>query len=89
MYYPSQSLLYPATSTINDMPRPAFFSYSPDVIKHRKRTSRSQRKLLEDAFKQNPKPSQYTRKLLIHQTGMDRRAIQVCSPLLQPPPTPD
>lgn len=60
-----------------DHVRPAFFSYSPDVVKHRKRTSRAQRKVLEDAFRQNPKPSQYTRKLLMHQTGMDRRSLQV------------
>ena len=60
-----------------DHVRSSFFSYSPDVVKHRKRTSRAQRKVLEEAFRQNPKPSQYTRKFLIHQTGMDRRSLQV------------
>ncbi|KZT42419.1 hypothetical protein SISSUDRAFT_41417 [Sistotremastrum suecicum HHB10207 ss-3] len=59
-----------------DRPAP-FFSYSPNTVKHRRRTTRAQRKVLEDAFRQNPKPSQYTRKNIMQITSMDRRAVQV------------
>ena len=76
-HYPQLNLNHRPYLPQDDNVRPAFFSYSPDVVKHRKRTSRAQRKILEEAFRQNPKPSQYTRKLLIHQTGMDRRSLQV------------
>ncbi|GAA5817702.1 hypothetical protein MFLAVUS_011253 [Mucor flavus] len=51
--------------------------YDPFEIKHRRRTSRGQFKILEKAFINNPKPSAKTRKDLAESLSMTPRGVQV------------
>ncbi|KAI9020725.1 hypothetical protein CLU79DRAFT_836086 [Phycomyces nitens] len=55
--------------------RPAF--YDPFEIKHRRRTSRSQFKMLEKTFLENPKPNAPLRRWLAQQLSMSPRGVQV------------
>ena len=52
-------------------------SYNPFEVKHRRRTSKAQFKVLERAFMQNCKPSSSTRRILAAELSMTTRAIQV------------
>ncbi|KAF8838818.1 hypothetical protein BDN67DRAFT_1012812 [Paxillus ammoniavirescens] len=54
-----------------------FFPYIPNEVKHRKRTSRSQLKVLEDVFRKDTKPNASLRKQLAAQLDMSPRAVQV------------
>ncbi|MCO5549674.1 hypothetical protein L7F22_003147 [Adiantum nelumboides] len=54
---------------------PAF--YNPFEVKHRRRTTRSQFKVLESTFLETPKPTASTRKALAEQLDMPLRAIQI------------
>lgn len=54
---------------------PAF--YNPFEVKHRRRTTRSQFKVLESTFLETPKPTASTRKVLAEQLDMPLRAIQI------------
>ncbi|PWN35838.1 uncharacterized protein FA14DRAFT_155250 [Meira miltonrushii] len=54
---------------------PAF--YNPFEVKHRRRTTRSQFKVLESTFLETPKPTASTRKILAEQLDMPLRAIQI------------
>lgn len=51
--------------------------YDPFEIKHRRRTSRGQFKILEKAFINNPKPNAKTRKDLAESLSMTPRGVQV------------
>lgn len=51
--------------------------YNPFEIKHRKRTSRAQFKVLEKTFQENPKPSASVRRWLAQQLVMTPRGVQV------------
>ncbi|CEI93893.1 Putative Homeobox-domain-containing protein [Rhizopus microsporus] len=51
--------------------------YNPFEIKRRKRTTRSQFKVLEKTFLDNPKPNASMRKLLAQQLDMTPRGVQV------------
>ncbi|EPS97619.1 hypothetical protein FOMPIDRAFT_1128018 [Fomitopsis schrenkii] len=55
----------------------SFYPYVPNEVKHRKRTSREQLKVLENMFKQETKPSATSRKALSAQLGMTPREVQV------------
>lgn len=55
--------------------KPTF--YNPFEVKHRRRTSRSQFKILERAFMENCKPSAVVRKALAQDLNMSARSIQV------------
>ena len=55
--------------------KPTF--YNPFEVKHRRRTSRSQFKILERAFMENCKPSAVVRKTLAQEFNMSARSIQV------------
>jgi hypothetical protein len=55
----------------------SFFSYRPNEVKHRKRTTRQQLKVLEETFKTTQKPDGNTRKSLALQLNMTPRNVQV------------
>ena len=62
-----------------------FYPYNPDQVKHRKRTTRSQLKVLEDRFKHETKPNAMIRKKLAAELGMTPRGVQVCCFFSSPP----
>lgn len=55
--------------------RPTY--YNPFEIKHRRRTTKQQFRLLEQTFLENPKPSATVRRNLAQKLGMTPRAVQV------------
>jgi hypothetical protein len=55
----------------------SFFSYRPNEVKHRKRTTRQQLKVLEETFKTTQKPDANVRKSLAAQLDMTPRNVQV------------
>ncbi|KAI8637192.1 Homeodomain-like protein, partial [Parasitella parasitica] len=55
--------------------RPTF--YNPFEIKHRRRTSRAQLKVLEKSYTENPKPSAAIRRILAQKLEMTPRGVQI------------
>ncbi|TFK44855.1 hypothetical protein BDQ12DRAFT_717998 [Crucibulum laeve] len=55
----------------------AFYPYTPNEVKHRKRTTSSQLKILEDIFKRDTKPNAHLRNELAGQLAMTPRGVQV------------
>ncbi|KAL0144248.1 Homeodomain-like DNA binding domain-containing transcription factor [Mucor lusitanicus] len=55
--------------------RPTF--YNPFEIKHRRRTSRAQLKVLEKSYLENPKPSAAIRRILAQKLEMTPRGVQI------------
>jgi hypothetical protein len=55
--------------------RPTF--YNPFEIKHRRRTSRAQLKVLEKSFCENAKPNATVRRILAQQLDMTPRGVQI------------
>lgn len=55
----------------------SFFSYRPNEVKHRKRTTRQQLKVLEETFRTTQKPDGNLRKTLAVQLDMTPRNVQV------------
>lgn len=55
----------------------SFFTYRPNEVKHRKRTTRQQLKVLEETFKTTQKPDGNVRKALAAQLDMTPRNVQV------------
>lgn len=55
--------------------RPSF--YNPFEIKHRRRTSRAQLKVLEKSFLENPKPNATVRRILAQKLDMTPRGVQI------------
>jgi hypothetical protein len=55
--------------------RPTF--YNPFEIKHRRRTSRAQLKILEKSFLENPKPNATVRRILAQKLDMTPRGVQI------------
>lgn len=51
--------------------------YNPFEVKHRKRTSRAQFKVLEKTFLENPKPNAAVRRWLAQKLSMTPRGVQV------------
>lgn len=56
-----------------------FYPYNPSEVKHRKRTTRAQLKILEDTFKRETKPNATLRKSLAAELEMTPRGVQVRS----------
>lgn len=54
-----------------------FYPYNPSEVKHRKRTTRNQLKLLEETFKKETKPNASLRKALAAELEMTPRGVQV------------
>ena len=59
-----------------------FFPYQPNEVKHRKRTTRPQLKVLEDVYKHDKKPNASLRKKLADELGMTPRGVQVRFPFV-------
>ncbi|KAG0167487.1 hypothetical protein DFQ28_005974 [Apophysomyces sp. BC1034] len=55
--------------------KPTF--YNPFEIKHRRRTSRAQFRVLEKAFQENPKPNTNVRQSLAQRLSMTPRGVQI------------
>lgn len=55
----------------------AFYPYTPNEVKHRKRTTPNQLKTLEGIFKRDTKPNGPRRIELATQLGMTPRGVQV------------
>lgn len=55
--------------------KPSF--YNPFEVKHRRRTSRAQFKVLEKTFHETPKPNAQKRRALAQKLGMTPRGVQV------------
>lgn len=51
--------------------------YNPFEIKHRRRTSRAQLKVLENSFEENTKPNATVRRILAQQLDMTPRGVQI------------
>lgn len=54
-----------------------FFAYIPNEVKHRKRTTRDQVKVLESIFDRNTKPDSTLRQRLATELQMSARGVQV------------
>ena len=65
------------TQTPREAAVPAFYNYRPNEVKHRKRTTRAQTKILEEQFKSTDKPDAATRAELSIRLGMTPREVQV------------
>lgn len=65
------------SQTLREAPVPAFYNYRPNEVKHRKRTTRAQTKILEEQFKTTDKPDAATRGELSVRLGMTPREVQV------------
>ena len=59
-----------------------FYPYTPNEVKHRKRTTRAQLKVLESVYKHDTKPNASLRKKLAAELDMTPRGVQVCPPSL-------
>ncbi|KAJ3085335.1 Bromodomain and WD repeat-containing protein 3 [Quaeritorhiza haematococci] len=51
--------------------------YNPFEVKHRRKTSKTQFKVLEEAFNNNPKPTGATRRQIASQINMTPREVQI------------
>ena len=58
----------------------AFYPYTPNEVKHRKRTTSAQLKVLETVFKRDTKPNASLRTELAAQLDMTARGVQVRFP---------
>jgi len=56
----------------------AFYPYTPNEVKHRRRTTSAQLKVLEAVFRVDTKPNATLRNDLAAQLGMTSRGTQVC-----------
>ena len=54
-----------------------FYPYTPNEVKHRKRTTRAQLKVLEGVYKYDTKPNASLRKKLAAELDMTPRGVQV------------
>lgn len=59
----------------------AFYPYTPNEVKHRKRTTSAQLKVLETIFKKDTKPNANLRNELASELDMSARGVQVSPPL--------
>jgi hypothetical protein len=57
----------------------AFYPYTPNEVKHRKRTTSAQLKVLETVFKKDTKPNAILRNELASELDMSTRGVQVGS----------
>lgn len=56
----------------------AFYPYTPNEVKHRRRTTSAQLKVLEAVFRVDTKPNATLRNDLAAQLAMTARGVQVC-----------
>lgn len=76
----SQRLSYGGSiSTASSPPGKMFYSYVPNAVKTRKRTSQQQLAILEDVFVTDKKPNGPKRKELSGKLSMTPREVQVTS----------
>ncbi|PWN18239.1 Homeodomain-like protein, partial [Microstroma glucosiphilum] len=59
----------------NDLRREG--GWNPFEVKHRRRTTKGQFRVLEDTFQKTPKPSNEVRKAISEQLDMPPRAVQI------------
>ena len=78
-YQNSQYLLDPSIDSAAVDFR-AFYPYTPNEVKHRKRTTSAQLKVLETVFKKDTKPNANLRNELAAELDMSARGVQVCPP---------
>ncbi|KZT08388.1 uncharacterized protein LAESUDRAFT_64995 [Laetiporus sulphureus 93-53] len=92
-YFPQDSYanrathLTPATTCVPSLIPPGmdparvdmrtFYPYTPNEVKHRKRTTRAQLKVLEEAYSKETKPNASLRKELAEKLNMTPRNVQV------------
>jgi len=62
----------------------AFYPYTPNEVKHRKRTTSAQLKVLEAIFKKDTKPNANLRNELAQELDMTARGVQVRASLPLP-----
>ena len=72
-FYPSVLPIHEASPAVSD----AWRRYQPNEVKHRKRTTRPQLKVLEDVYRYDKKPNAGLRKKLADELGMTPRGVQV------------
>ncbi|KAK2463165.1 hypothetical protein APHAL10511_004820 [Amanita phalloides] len=75
----SHHMLHPYHSVSPDTPSDfrAFYPYTPNEVKHRKRTTSTQLRTLESVFKRDTKPNATLRNQLAEQLKMTPRGVQV------------
>ncbi|KAJ3803307.1 hypothetical protein GGU11DRAFT_740008 [Lentinula aff. detonsa] len=82
LYRPPQSRQfshssYPLSMDPSAVDFRAFYPYTPNEVKHRKRTTSAQLKILESVFKRDTKPNAALRNELAAQLDMTARGVQV------------
>ncbi|KZV61541.1 hypothetical protein PENSPDRAFT_292480 [Peniophora sp. CONT] len=80
-YHPISQSLYPAPPPPVSSSGKMFYSYVPNAVKTRKRTSAQQLAILEDVFVTDKKPNGPKRKELSGRLSMTPREVQVCIPV--------
>jgi hypothetical protein len=75
-FYPSVIPIHAACAAHSDPSCPCC-RYQPNEVKHRKRTTRPQLKVLEDVYTRDKKPNAGLRKKLADELGMTPRGVQV------------
>lgn len=77
----SHHMLHPYHPISPDVPSDfrAFYPYTPNEVKHRKRTTSTQLRTLESVFKRDTKPNAAVRNQLAEQLKMTPRGVQVRS----------
>ncbi|KAF8345966.1 hypothetical protein F5887DRAFT_964296, partial [Amanita rubescens] len=85
----SHHMLHPYHPISPDVPSDfrAFYPYTPNEVKHRKRTTSAQLRTLENVFKRDTKPNAALRNQLAEQLKMTPRGVQVSSTLSLIPST--
>lgn len=75
----SHHMLHPYHPISPDVPSDfrAFYPYTPNEVKHRKRTTSTQLRTLESVFKRDTKPNAALRNQLAEQLKMTPRGVQV------------
>ncbi|KAJ7703045.1 hypothetical protein B0H17DRAFT_84448 [Mycena rosella] len=76
-YSPTWSRLPPMPHGMDPTDYRAFYPYTPNEVKHRKRTTSAQLKVLEGVFKRDTKPNAALRTELAAQLNMTARGVQV------------
>jgi hypothetical protein len=88
MFDPSLDPLYPVLHHMLPTDHTPFYPYSPNEVKHRRRTTTVQLQTLEAVFTIDTKPNANRRNELAAQLGMTARGVQVCPPAPSSSPSP-
>jgi hypothetical protein len=76
-HLPHNTTVYPLHMDPSAVDFRAFYPYTPNEVKHRKRTTSAQLKILEGVFKRDTKPNAALRNELATQLEMTARGVQV------------